>query len=111
MGLIWVPRTVVIRVDGSQFPSSQQQHSLGVPGAWFRVWDPHGRSGCLAQRNPASDRIVAAVEGFLHVNVLHDRRTVFDTRRIFKFLRRARYLIVMLRGSLVWSAATYLNPC
>ena len=29
---------------------------------------------------------VFAVEGFVHVNVLHDRRTVFDTRENSKSL-------------------------
>ena len=83
MARIWVLRAVVIRLDGRQFPSSQQQHSLGVPERGSRCRTPHGLSGCLGQRN---------FEGFVHVNVLHDRRTVFDTRKISK----DRYLIVVL---------------
>ena len=44
----------------------------------------------------------------MHVNVLHDRRTIFDTRKISKISKPLcwdRYLIVMLLGCLMWSTA------
>ena len=44
----------------------------------------------------------------MHVNVLHDRRTVFDARKISKIskpLRWDRYLIVMLLVCRMWSTA------
>jgi hypothetical protein len=50
-----------------------------------------------------------AVAGFVHVNVLHDRRALSDTHEI-STLRSDRYLIVMLLGCLMWSAS-YLNLC
>ena len=108
MARIWVLRAVVIRVDGSQFPSSQQQHSLGVPGAWVRASDPAWAQRLSRSTNFASGPLVFAVEGFVHVNVLHDRRTIFDTRKISKISKPLcwdRYLIVMLLGCLMWSTA------
>ena len=44
----------------------------------------------------------------MHLNVLHDRRTVFDARKISKISRHSywdRYLIVMLLVCLMWSTA------
>jgi hypothetical protein len=56
----------------------------------------------------ASGPLVFAVEGFVHVNVLHDTRTVFATREISKVPKPLcwdRYLIVMLLVCLMWSIA------
>ena len=48
----------------------------------------------------------------MHVKVLHDMRTVFDTREISKISKPLcwdRYLIVMLLVCLMWSRAGCLN--
>ena len=101
MARIWVLRAVVIRLDGRQFPSSQQQHSLGVPGAWSRCRTPHGLSGCLGQRNFASGPLAFAVKGLVHVNVLHGQEEGIRNAENFQILVTGRYLIVLLLGCLM----------
>ena len=85
-------------------PPHSNSTGWACPERGSRCRTPHGLSGCLGQRNSGSGPLVFAVEGFVHVNVLHDRRTVFDTREISKIARPLcwdRYLIVMLLGCLM----------